>query len=187
MLTRIAILDCTEEIIRSEGLSALSISRISRIVGIQKSSLFHHSESKSNLLNVVFERYSERFYETLNEISQTDLTAAQKLERYFEESRRVIVGENSICLSIVLCAAKGTINDKIRQMLIEFQDYNIEWLETVFRLGNRDGSLRIVQDPRSEAFATLAAIDGAQILSQSYNQLSYFDTIVEKLRIQKAP
>ena len=72
-------------------------------------------------------------------------------------------------------------------MLVEFQDYNIAWLETVIRLGKRDGSLRAVYDPRCEALATLVAINGAQILSQSHDQLSHFDPIVEKLKSLIAP
>jgi AcrR family transcriptional regulator len=79
--TREAIIAAAAKVFQTKGYHAASVQDIADAVGILKGSLYHHFESKEELLYLIVKEPRARLYQTLAEIVADDLPAEQKLRR----------------------------------------------------------------------------------------------------------
>jgi len=75
------IIAAAAKVFRTKGYHAATVQDIANEVGILKGSLYHHFESKEDLLYLIVKEPIARMYETIGEIVATDLPAAEKLRR----------------------------------------------------------------------------------------------------------
>jgi len=75
------IITAAAKVFRTKGYHAASVQDIADEVGILKGSLYHHFESKEQLLYLVAKEPIARLYAQLGEIVAMDLPAAEKLRR----------------------------------------------------------------------------------------------------------
>ena len=57
----------------------------------------------------------------------------------------------------------------------------LAWLADAFAVGGKDGSIKDLTDPQTEAAACLAQMEGAQFLARAARDLSKFDAAAEGL------
>jgi AcrR family transcriptional regulator len=79
--TREAIIEAAARVFRTKGYHAASVQDIADAVGILKGSLYHHFESKEELLYLIVKEPRARLYRTVAEIVADDAPAEQKLRR----------------------------------------------------------------------------------------------------------
>jgi len=175
MDTKTEILNHTERAARTKGYNGFSFDHIARNVGIQKASMYHHFSSKSDLIRALFQRYSAMISGALDAIDIEEDRAGNRLLGYIREVRSLLEGGSSICLSIALGIEHESLEAEILDDLNAFHVMNVDWLEETFKLGQYDGSIANVGDPRAEALACLALIDGAQIMARSHKDAVLFD------------
>ena len=81
MATREAIIEAAARVFQTKGYHAASVQDIADAVGILKGSLYHHFESKEELLYLIVKEPRARLYKTVAEIVADDVPAGQKLRR----------------------------------------------------------------------------------------------------------
>jgi AcrR family transcriptional regulator len=82
MATREAIIEAAARVFQTKGYHAASVQDVADAVGILKGSLYHHIESKEELLYLIVKEPRARLYRTVAEIVADDAApAGQKLRR----------------------------------------------------------------------------------------------------------
>ena len=81
MATREAIIAVAAKVFRTKGYHAATMQDIADAVGILKGSLYHHFESKEEVLYLIVKEPRARLYQTVGDIVADDLPAGQKLQR----------------------------------------------------------------------------------------------------------
>src|SRR5438270_12883784 len=79
--TREAIIEAAARVFRTKGYHAASVQDIADAVGILKGSLYHHFDSKEELLYLIAKEPRARLYKTVAEIVADDAPAGDKLRR----------------------------------------------------------------------------------------------------------
>jgi len=79
--TREAIIEAAARVFQTKGYHAASVQDIADAVGILKGSLYHHFESKEELLYLIVKEPRARLYKTVADIVADDAPAGEKLRR----------------------------------------------------------------------------------------------------------
>lgn len=180
--TKTAILNAAENAVRKKGYNGFGLDQVARDAGIQKSSIFYHFASKSELIAATFRRFSHRIFSVLENAENTASGAGDRLMTYIMESRDLIEDGESICLAIALNIDQQSLQAEIVDDLALFHRTNVEWLTGIFELGLRDGSISDIGDPVEEAHACLALVDGAQMMARAHRNSGIYDQATGVLR-----
>ncbi|MEM7493009.1 MAG: hypothetical protein AAF296_06465 [Pseudomonadota bacterium] len=127
-------------------------------------------------------QYIQRFLSRLAVISDTASKAAQCLDAYLKAYREALKDGRSVCLCVAMSADRASLSDEAVEALTEFQIKSEGWLRFVFEAGRSDGSIKAVHAPAEEAAATLALVEGAQLVSRVTRDASIFDQATAVLR-----
>lgn len=175
MDTRTALLDSAERAARQRGYDAFSYADLAKEVGIRKASIHYHFPMKADLAFGLIERYAQRFSETLSNIAASPDPAAAKLKAYRELYRDALADGNQLCLCVSLSAGRDSLSEQVLGELNRFHEDSIAWLERIFEDGHEDGSIANVGNPALEAAATLALMEGAQLVARAAKDVALFD------------
>lgn len=187
METRTALLDSAERAARQRGFDAFSYADLARDVGIRKASIHHHFPVKADLAFRLIERYAARFAETLANIDIEYQTGAEKLRAYHQTYRDALADGTQLCLCVSMSAGRDSFSEPVLEQLNLFHADSIAWLAQVFEQGAADGSIRDVEDANAEAHATLALMEGAQLVARAAKSISPFDTATASFLARLAP
>lgn len=178
MDTKTALLDSAEKASRMRGYDGFSYADLSKDVGIRKASIHHHFPTKADLAQALLRRYSQRFFEALSAIAADHSKGGARLKAYVKAYRESLSGGEMVCLCVAFSAGRDSLSDPVLSELNTFGDRSATWLTEAFRLGKEDASILSVTDPRSEAVACLALVEGAQLLARAARDVSRFDAAV---------
>jgi TetR/AcrR family transcriptional regulator, transcriptional repressor for nem operon len=182
MDTRTALLTSAERATRSRGYDGFSYADLSREVGIRKASIHHHFPTKADLALALVQRYRHGFFEALDEITTRFTTGRERMDAYIAAYRHGLSGGETICLCVAFSAGRDSLAEPVLSQLNGFNQDSIAWLTGVFQLGMSDGSIRDVKDPKAEAAACLALVEGGQLLARAAVDVSLFDAALKGLR-----
>jgi len=186
MSTRSALLDSAEHLARSRGFDGFSYADLAREVGIRKPSVHHHFPTKADLALGLVQRYRERFVAFLERLSGEHEDGASRLTGYLDLYREALSGGEEVCLCVAFSAGRDSLTPEVLAEVRLFEEAGIAWLTEAFRRGAEDGSIADVDDPRSEAMAAMACVEGAQLLARSAKSVERFDAatqlLVERVR-----
>lgn len=182
MSTRIAIMDTAAEAVRKRGYNGVSLDQIARDVGIQKSSIYYHFSSKSELIGAIFRRFSGQIFSFLDLTAGNESRAGDRLMAYIIETGSFIEEGESICMSIALNIDRESLQTEIVDDLMTFHQANLAWLTDTFELGIKDGSIADIGNPEEEANACLALVDGAQLVARAHRDPKLYDQATLLLR-----
>lgn len=176
------ILDSAETLVRTRGFDGFSYADIEKDVGIRKASIHHHYSNKAALSLALVQRYSSRFMDTLTSIRLENTKASDQLSSYLDAYFDALSGGSTTCLCVALSAGRDSLSPPVLKELNQFNNDSIDWLEHLFILANKDGSIINVVDPRMEATATLALAEGAQLIARAAKDTTRFKAAVAGLR-----
>ncbi|MFL4469557.1 TetR/AcrR family transcriptional regulator [Tateyamaria armeniaca] len=182
METKTNLLMCAEHLARSRGFDGFSYNDLAEEVGIRKASIHHHFKTKGDLSLALIIRYRDMVADRLADIAACQPRASGRLLAFLNLYREAMDGGRSLCLCVALSVTQSALPDDTRAQLAGFHADVARWLETVFRLGLRDGSIRSVGAPRAEAHAALAVVEGAQIMARAAGETSRFEAAIDVLR-----
>lgn len=181
MDTRTALLNSAEAACRQHGFDGFSYADMAREVGIAKPSIHHHFPQKADLALALIERYHDEFFTALSAISASGQSAGIKVADYVQLHRNALKGGTCVCLSVALGMGRMSLSDAVTAKLDRFFASSINWLEAVFQEGCQDHSITEVTEPRLEAIATFALMQGAQLVAKGEANLQRFDDAVATL------
>ena len=129
------------------------------------------------------DRYSKRFLAALQQISDANRSAADDLQAYLALYDEALSQGTRLCLCVSFSAARDSFDDETLTRLDQFHDGSLEWLTRVFEKAAMDGSIAgPLSDPKSEAHAILALVEGAQLMARAATSQDPFDRAVQPLR-----
>ena len=175
METRIALLDSAERVARQRGYDGFSYADLARDVGIRKASIHHHFPSKADLALSLVERYATRFQAELIALSREHASAADQLSAYRDLYRDALAEGTQLCRCVAMSAGPDSLADPILDALNQFHTDSVAWLTDVFETARRDGSVLHVLDAEADARATLALMEGAQLVARAAKNVALFD------------
>lgn len=175
MTTRTALLQSAERAARQRGYDGFSYADLAGDVGIRKASIHHHFPTKAALALALIERYSAGFAETCSTIAKSCSNSAEMLRAYHQIYRTALAGGTQLCLCVAFSAGRASLSAPVLDALNRFHADNISWLAAVFSAARADGAVRAMGDPDAEARATLALMQGAQLLARGAADLTPFD------------
>ncbi|MEB3338008.1 MAG: TetR/AcrR family transcriptional regulator [Leptolyngbyaceae bacterium] len=167
--TRDRILDLAEELIQRYGYNGFSYDDIARSISIRKPSIHYHFATKAELGAAVAHRYTERFANTLQTITDTQKTAHSQLQAYIELFAQTYRRDRRLCLCGMLGAEAEALPQGMRGEIYQFFLINQEWLACVLRRGKEDGEFFCAESPESpesRALLFVASLEGAMVLGR---------------------
>lgn len=175
MNTRTALLNSAESAARQRGYDGFSYADLARDVGIRKASIHHYFPKKADLALELLDRYAASFMDDLAEIDTSNSSAADKLRAYHGLYRDALVGGTQLCLCVAFSAGRNSLSEPVLQVLNQFRADSVEWLTRVLNIATDDGSVAGLIDAEAEAHATLALMEGAQLVARAANSATPFD------------
>lgn len=176
------ILDTAEPLIRARGFDAFSYGDLEAVIGIRKASIHHHFPSKADLGLALTARYVTRVATKLDAIAARRTRAADRLVEYLDLYRQALAGGDQVCLCVALSAGRDSLAPDILAELDAFNTRSLAWLTAVFELARDDASISNVGEPGLEAPATLALVEGAQLLARASGDVLKFDLATAQLK-----
>jgi AcrR family transcriptional regulator len=151
-MQRSDIITAAAQIFREKGYQAASMQDIAEAVHLQKASLYHHVESKQEILLTILNQALDLLIEDMQAVMASDLPAEDKLRQAIRVYVRRIAGEAD--LAAVLLLEYRSLEPGLRQRHIRRRDrYEALWRDLV-RQGVEAGRFRNV-DEKITAFALL--------------------------------
>jgi AcrR family transcriptional regulator len=99
---REAILDTTEQLIRTKGYERMSIQDVQDELGVSRGAIYHYFGSKSALLEAVIQRAADTVIEVMRPIAaDPDLPSVAKLQAAFDAGRRWKTERRDLMLALV--------------------------------------------------------------------------------------
>lgn len=181
MDTKETLLDVAERLARSQGFEAFSYADLSREVGIKKASIHHHFPSKADLALGLMTRYRAGFATALERVEAEHQTAAGRLQAYLDIYDAALDGGSQVCLCVAFSASRDSFDDRVLAELGAFHSFSLAWLTRLFQRAAQDGSLDPVLDPSTEAHATLALVEGAQLMARAVKDPALFRSATRML------
>jgi AcrR family transcriptional regulator len=151
-MQRSDIITAAAQIFRQKGYQAASMQDIAEAVHLQKASLYHHVESKQEILLTILNHALDLLIEDMQAVMASDLPAEDKLR----QAIRVYVGRiaGDADLAAVLLLEYRALEPGLRQRHIRRRDrYEALWRDLV-RQGIETGGFRQV-DEKIATFALL--------------------------------
>ncbi|HEX4762893.1 MAG TPA: TetR/AcrR family transcriptional regulator [Usitatibacter sp.] len=178
--TRSNLIDVATGQVRRRGYSAFSYADLAEAADLRKPSIHHHFPSKEDLGVAMVETYTERFSEDLARIDAGRGTALERL-RAFARLYRKGLGAEQGCLCGVLASEIAVLPPRVQAGVRQFFQLNLQWLERTLEEGRSKRQLGAAVEPRRDARAVLAALEGALLVALSLQQPAVFDHAVDGL------
>lgn len=187
MDTRTALLDSAERAARQRGYDGFSYADLARDVGIRKASIHHHFPTKADLALDLIERYAAAFADALADIKDTSSNAAEQLRAYHALYRQALADGTQVCLCVAFSTGRDSLSAPVLAQLNRFHANSIAWLTDTFATAKADRSVDAVGDPDAEARATMALMEGAQLLARGAADIIQFDLATAAFRARLSP
>ena len=180
--TKAKLLDSAERLARARGYNGFSYADLAQDIGIRTASIHYHFRAKSDLALAMVERYGERIGQVLVDIASNASCGADRIRGYVQLYREAVNEGSTLCLCVSLASDAETLDEPVLGAVQAFHADGIAWLTEAYRRGAADGSIANVVDPELEAAATLALVEGAQLMARAAGDLGPFDAAVAQLR-----
>lgn len=175
MDTKEQLLDAAEAACRRRGYDGFSYADLSSAVGIRKASIHHHFPTKAELTHAMVDRYRAQVMARLEKAARRTTTGADRLRAYVALYRAALAGGQALCLCVSLSAGRDSLSGPVLSTLNQFHDDSVDWLESAFTVGESDASVSGVGNIGDEAAATLALVEGAQLVARAARSAKPFD------------
>ncbi|MDX1600066.1 MAG: TetR/AcrR family transcriptional regulator [Anaerolineales bacterium] len=151
-MTRDEILQAAAQIFRRKGYHAASMQDIADAVQLQKASLYHHIESKQDILLALLDRAMDLLIEDMERIVETDQPPVAKLRRAMRTYARRMAEQGD--LAAVLLLEYRNLEPELRAKHVDRRDRFEGLWRGILQQGSEGGEFRPV-DPAVAGFAVL--------------------------------
>lgn len=160
------VVDAAEKLVQQFGFNGFSYDDIARQIDIRKPSIHHHFRTKSDLVQVIVQRYAHRFAGALAAIEAGERDPVARLLRYGELFAATYREERRLCLCGILGAEAASISAEVAGEVEAFFELNLAWLAVQLRAGVAAGKLRAGADCGDQAYGLLSALEGAMMVGR---------------------
>jgi TetR/AcrR family transcriptional repressor of nem operon len=166
--------------VQDRGYSGLSFRELAKEVGIKSASIHHYFPTKGELGGALAAQYTADFADYLNGLLDEKRDPATLIRMYTDVFRNTLLNENRMCLGGIMAAEHKELPLEVRSEVVKFSEMNVGWLVRVLSLGkNARKDAKAIQH---RALSIFAAIEGAQLVSRSREDVAVYDEIVAGYR-----
>ena len=130
-MTRDDILDAAAQVIRQKGFHGASMADIAEAVKLQKASLYHHVNSKQDILLALLDRALEMLFEQINAIAKQPLPADKKLHQMLQTYLRLLA-ENSDLSAVLLFEHRSLEADQHARHIPNRDRFEALWRDVIY-------------------------------------------------------
>ncbi len=177
MSTKDKIMDAAEGYIRTRGFNSFSFRDIANNIGIKSASVHYHFPTKDDLGEAVTHRYSERIADILGDPVAKDVPAPEKLARFTAIYRGTLLDHQKMCLCGMLGAEIESLGESVKTAVTQFFDMQENWLTDVLK---NSCAIDVVA-ARSRARSSIAALQGAVLMTRTSGNIRVFDDIAAQV------
>ena len=174
------ILDVAERLAQTRGFNGFSYADIAEALGITKASLHYHYATKADLGRALIDRYTASFGAALEAIGTSEVSAAEKLQRYVALYADVL-NAGRICLCGMLAAEYTTLPEAMQDAIRGFFDLNEHALARILESGRDQGSVSFDGPAIEAARAITSALEGAMLLARPYGGRDRFINAADRV------
>lgn len=174
------LLDTAENLVRRRGFQGMSFADVAQEIGIKTASIHYHFPGKAALGAALMERYAEVFAAKLEELAQSGVTPAAQLAGLVAQYRAALQGGETMCLCVALSINRDTLAEPIIREMTAFRQMVLGWLTELY--AQSEVNADISSDAR--AAATLALLEGAQLIAHTQKDMACFDLATAGLFMQ---
>jgi len=159
MATLDDIVSAAAKIFRTKGYHAATVRDIADEVGLLKGSLYHHFDSKEELLYLVVKEPIAQMYRSINDIAATDATATEKLRRAI--SAHLDAFDRHYPHLFVYLRERESVKRRFREKIgFSPKDYERCW-QQIIREGVDTGEFRADLDIQVASYGLLGMLNWA--------------------------
>ncbi len=181
MNTRQQLVELGEATMRQHGYTGFSYAMLAKQAGIRKASIHHHFPAKADLGLAVLDAHADRLATILADIKATSRTGAIAMQACIRLYRPDPEDGFAMSLCTALSADQTELPEPMQPMLSRATQMVCDWLESVMLMGRQDRSIMVPGTPADDAVATLAQLQGAQLLARAAEDASRFDTAMSSI------
>jgi AcrR family transcriptional regulator len=157
MATLDDIISAAAKVFRSKGYHAATVRDIADEVGILKGSLYHHFDSKEELLYLVVKEPIAQMYRTMGEIASGEGTAADKLRRAIAAHLEAF--DRHFPHLFVYLREREAVKRRFREMIgFSPKEYERYW-QQILREGVESGEFRAGIDVQVASYGLLGMLN----------------------------
>lgn len=180
--TKTKLMDAAEHQVRQKGADGFSYSDLSAEVGIRKASIHYHFPAKSDLLTAIMARYAQQVMATLEGYADQCPSPEGQLMAFVDFYRSALQQGSKLCLCVAFTVGRDGLSPDTHQEISRFRDAVQSWLQQrLEQMQIESPGASWIGDPKAEAAATLALIEGAQLAARSTADLSRYDAATQSL------
>ncbi len=138
------IIQAAAQIFRQKGYHAASMQDIADAVGLQKASLYHHVDSKQDILLSIFDQVLDLLIEDLERVVLSDLSPDRKLQQAMQVYVERLTKDTD--LAAVLLFDYRSLDPSLRSQQNARRDAYEELWRQIVREGIDEGSFRTVDE-----------------------------------------
>jgi TetR/AcrR family transcriptional repressor of nem operon len=178
--TATRILDVAEGLVQRRGFNGFSYADIAAELKITTASLHYHFTGKAELGRALIERYSERFFDALQEIEERTSDGRLRLRAYVDLYAAVL-RDQRLCLCGMLAAEFDTLPEPMRAAVVRFFDDNERWLSRVLDEGRAAGAFGFAGPTDDAARMIVCGLEGAMLVARPFADLARFQSTADHL------
>jgi len=179
--TREKIMSAARATVQARGYNALSFRDLAEEVGIKSASVHYHFPTKGDLGAALAKRYTEDGATYLSSLDTARKDARSCMKQYTDIFRAALVNDNRMCLWGIMAAEHEHMPPEVLEELNRFKALNVGWLEKLISVDITDAKDR--KQARRRALGIFAAIEGAQLIARSQNDIAIYDQVIESYRL----
>lgn len=179
--TREKIMSAARATVQARGYNALSFRDLAAEVGIKSASVHYHFPTKGDLGAALARRYTEDGETYLASLDAHYPDPRSRMQQYTDIFRAALVNDNRMCLWGIMAAEHEDMPSEVLAELDRFKALNVSWLENLISV-----DLTVAKDrkqARQRALGIFAAIEGAQLIARSQNDIAVYDYVIESYRL----
>ena len=164
------ILDVAEALVQTRGYNGFSFRDVAAAVGVKSSSVHYHFPTKADLGATLARRYRERFLEKLGDASGFGGDRQTPVRRYVGVFRDALIHDGRMCLCGMLGAEIQSLPPTVAAEVRDMFEQSVDWLA--------DATGGSAEEARTEALRITATVEGAMILSRTFEDPDLFDRVM---------
>ncbi len=162
------ILDVAEALVQTRGYNGFSFRDVAAAVGVKSSSVHYHFPTKADLGATLARRYRERFLAKLGDMA-AGADPQDAIRRYVGVFRDALVHDGRMCLCGMLGAEVQALPPTVAAEVRDMFAQSVDWLADA--MGGAEDTAR------TDALRITATVEGAMILSRTFEDPGLFDRI----------
>ncbi|NEI18994.1 TetR family transcriptional regulator [Rhizobium leguminosarum] len=176
--TKDRILEAARLTVQDLGYGGLSFRELAKDVGIKSASIHYYYATKGELGAALANRYTAHYGAVLEDMLTQGLDVDTCMARYTEVFADTLRADNRLCLAGMLGAERNQLPEEVQTEVVKYGEMNERWLERVLAMRDPDKT----EQNQRRAKAIYAAVQGAQLIAHTRNDVSLYEEIIATYR-----